>query len=348
MRRIVLRLDGRVKGKLKELWRGTTDKGQATRCRIVMLSSEGRTAGDVAEVVGCSVSWVNRVRGRFREHGLAGLLDRREDNGEAKLDERYLSLLHETVDRKPDDFGFPRPTWTREMLVLAMARQTGVHIHVATMSRALAEIGARRGRPRPVVGCPWGKRRKTRRLREILRAVKGAGGAGADEAAVYLDEMDIHLNPKIGLDWMNRGTQKEVMTPGKNAKRYVVGALDDRTGRLTWVMADKKNSLLFIKGLERLLRVYADRRVIHVVLDNYAIHSSRQTQAWLAEHGRRLRLHFLPPYCPEANRIERLWQDLHANVTRNHRCVDMPELEREVMSYLMQRNRRAAKGRLAA
>ncbi|MFP2924295.1 hypothetical protein ACLESO_03555 [Pyxidicoccus sp. 3LG] len=31
-------------------------------------------------------------------------------------------------------------------------------------------------------------------------------------------------------------------------------------------------------------------------------------------------LHFLPPYCPEGNRIERLWLDLHANVTRNHRC----------------------------
>ena len=31
-------------------------------------------------------------------------------------------------------------------------------------------------------------------------------------------------------------------------------------------------------------------------------------------------LHFLPPYCPDDNRIERVWLDLHANVTRNHRC----------------------------
>ena len=29
-------------------------------------------------------------------------------------------------------------------------------------------------------------------------------------------------------------------------------------------------------------------------------------------------LHFLPPYCPDHNRIERLWKDLHDNVTRNH------------------------------
>jgi hypothetical protein len=36
--------------------------------------------------------------------------------------------------------------------------------------------------------------------------------------AVYEDEVDIHLNPKIGPDWMTRGQQKEVMTPGKNEK----------------------------------------------------------------------------------------------------------------------------------
>jgi transposase len=30
-------------------------------------------------------------------------------------------------------------------------------------------------------------------------------------------------------------------------------------------------------------------------------------------------LHFLPPYCPDDNRIERLWKDLHDNVTRNHK-----------------------------
>jgi len=38
----------------------------------------------------------------------------------------------------------------------------------------------------------------------------------------------------------------------------------------------------------------------------------------------------LPPYCPNDNRIERLWQDLHANVTRNHTCVNMDELMTKV------------------
>jgi transposase len=159
------------------------------------------------------------------------------------------------------------------------------------------------------------------------------------ETALYLDEVDIHLNPKIGLDWMNRGQQKFVLTPGNNVKRYVCGAEDARSSELTWVLADRKNSLLFIQALRQLLRRYPDKRIIHVVLDNFSIHNSRQTREWLAEQGKRIRLHFLPPYCPQHNRIERLWLDLHASVTRNHTCRTIEELIERVVQFLVDRNR---------
>jgi hypothetical protein len=142
------------------------------------------------------------------------------------------------------------------------------------------------------------------------------------EAAVWEDEADVDLNPRIGFDWMLPGTQREVPTPGKNVKRYFAAAMDARTERLVWVKAQRKNSRLFIGLLKKLLVEYADRNAIHVVLDNFIIHSSRQTRLWLAEFGHKFRLHFLPPYCPDDNRIERkLWREMHANVTVNHGCV---------------------------
>mgnify|MGYP001186335699 CR=1 FL=1 len=48
--------------------------------------------------------------------------------------------------------------------------------------------------------------------------------------------------------------------------------------------------------LGKLLQVYADRRLIHVILDKCVIHSSRQTQAWLAERRQEVRLYFLPSF----------------------------------------------------
>jgi transposase len=85
------------------------------------------------------------------------------------------------------------------------------------------------------------------------------------------------------------------------------------------------------------------------VLDNYTIHTSKISQAAVADLGGRVVLHFLPPYCPMHNRIERMWLDLHASVTRNHRCPDMDELMRDVVRYLMTRNcRTRAKSAKAA
>ena len=215
---MLFRLDRRVKLQVRRMRRGTRDKGLAMRCQIVLLADKQRTRPSIAESVGCSVSWVNRVIGRFRQFGPASLHDGRADNGAIKIDEQYLSMLYELVDQSPRDHGYPRPTWTQELLAKVMRQHSGVKVHRATMSRALALIGARLGRPRPTVGCPWGKAHKTRRLNEIRRLLDGLP---PHELGFYVDEVDIHLNPKIGPDWMNRGKQKEVMTPGQNVKRAI-------------------------------------------------------------------------------------------------------------------------------
>lgn len=335
MHRRIVRVRGPVKRELRKLRRKTTDKGLAARCQIVLLWGEDKPWLEIAQAVGCSLSWVGRVIRRFGDHGIAGLQDRREDNGQTKLDEPYLAKLYEIVDQQPTDFGYPRPTWTQELLAKVMEQLTQVKVHPGTMSRALKAIGARLGRPKPVVGCPWSKVAKGRRLAAIRRAIDEMG---VGEVALYLDEVDIHLNPKIGPDWMNRGKQKQVMTPGQNAKRYVCGALDIATGAIQYVTAERKNGLLFLATLERLLKVYPLATTIHVVLDNFKIHSSKQVQAWMKQHGHRIRLHFLPPYCPDHNKIERKWKDLHAAVTRNHRHKTIDELMKEVERWLKKHN----------
>jgi|SRR5579872_6883863 len=326
-----------VKDKLCKQLRRCRDAGVRLRYLIVLNLLSGRSAYRTAEVLGVHNTTVYRVARRFRTCGEWGLWDARADNGPTKLDERFLAALYRVVRATPRRFGWRRPTWTRELLVETLVRQTGVRVHVTTMSRALALVQARRGRPRPTVGCPWAKAAKTRRL----NAIRGLlAGLPRGQVAVYEDEVDIHLNPKIGPDWMVRGQQKEVLTPGQNVKRYLAGALDARTGRLHWVEGERKTSALFIALLKQLRQTYAGAAVIHVILDNYRIHDSKIVQAALTEFAGRIRLHFLPPYCPNDNKIERVWEDLHANVTRNHTCPDMMTLMCEVRYYLRKRNRK--------
>lgn len=329
------------KERIRKESRRLKDAALKTRYLIIVNLMNGRTVGQTISALQVCRSTVYGVAKRFREHGEAGLVDRREGNGERKLDEAYLSQLYELVEGSPQDHGWRRTTWTREILVITMTRKTGVRIHVSTMSKALRILKARLGRPKPVVGCPWSKRAKNKRLREIEAIVDGLPD---DEVAVYEDEVDIHLNPKIGPDWMVPGQQKEVMTPGKNVKRYLAGAIDSRTKELIWVEGEKKDTMLFILLLWELTQHYRNARVIHVILDNYCIHSTKQVELSLrTQHGQRLRLHFLPPYCPDHNPIERVWRDLHAGVTRNHRCPDIDLLMKEVRFWLRKRNQKITK-----
>ena len=326
-----------VKEKMRKRLRKCRCASVRVRYLIVFNLWHGRSPREIEPLLHVHNTTVYRVAKRYCEHGEASLWDGREDNGAAKLSEAFLGILNEVVRSSPHDHGWRRPTWTRELLVETMVRKTGVRLHVATMSRALALIKARRGKPRPRVKCPWHPAAKTRRLNRLAGLV---ASLSRNEVAVYEDEVDVHLNPKIGLDWMGLGQQKDVLTPGQNEKRYLAGALDVRTGEIHWVEALKKDAWLFLALLKKLTVVYARARVIHVILDNYRIHSSHVIGIALAHFASRVRLHFLPPYCPDYNRIERVWQDLHSHVTRNHQCSSMTELMREVRYYLRKRNRR--------
>ncbi len=329
----------RERKELRRLAMRAKDAGMRCRCKVILALVQGKTPTMIALGGLCAKSQVYRVAERFIAQGLTGLADRREDNGERKITEDYEIVLFRLIEdeKSPQNFGYRRPTWTQELLVLVLAEQTGIAISVPAMSRLLTRLGIGLRRPKPIVGCPWPKARRTRRLRAIQRLVENVP---TYEVVLYLDEVDIHLNPKIGPDWTSRGRQKTVLTPGCNEKRYLAGAWNPKTGRLIYVEGEQKNSLLFLELLYKLAtKIYPDAKRIHLILDNYGIHDSLQVKLALKSvRAEKLQLHFLPPYCPDHNRIERIWKDLHDNVTRNHRCTAMEELMAEVRSYLAARS----------
>lgn len=311
--------------------RRSGDPATTLRFLVVAGLAAGRSGREVAESLGVAPSNASRVARRFMEEGVAGLYDKRRGNGTTKVTDGFRRRVAELLRRSPEDFGWNRPTWTRELLCRQMQWEQWPSVAVCTMGRVLAQLGARLGVPKPVVLCPWPRDARKRRLAEIRRLEELATVA---EPVLYADEVDIHLNPRIGRDWMLRGHQRRIVTPGKNEKFYLAGALDVRTGRLVTTGAACKGAALFTQFLWHLANRYPRARRIHLILDNYIIHSAKATQRMLAQLGGKVVLHFLPPYCPDANRIERVWQDLHANVTRNHRCKTMADLLENAHRFL--------------
>lgn len=303
----------------------------ALRYRIVVHLSLKHSQPSIAKALLCAPSTISRTRKAFLREGEAGLRDRRSENGTRKADLAFDFCLVDALAGSPQDFGWERPTWTRELLALELARRGQPLVSVSTLGRALARIGAKLKRPKPVVSCPWPSRRRNKVLRELERL---AERCDLDEPVFYSDEVDLHLNPKIGPDWTLPRQRRVVVTPGKNVKRYAAGALHASTRRLVFVTGERKTSALFCQLLWKLVSTYRRARRIHLVLDNFIIHASKITRRCIDQFRGKVVLHFLPPYCPDSNRIERVWLDLHANVTRNHRCKTMHELMQRIIAFL--------------
>jgi transposase len=214
------------------------------------------------------------------------------------------------------------------LFALLLNKLCNIQIHSSTIRRWLPKAGIvwRRAAPTLYIQDP-DKEEKLAAIREAL------ADNSIDHPVFYQDEVDIHLNPKIGADWGYRGEQRKVATPGQNKKHYLAGALHGQTGQIVYVGGERKTSDLFIALLERLKSQYRRAKSIRLIVDNYIIHKSKKTQKWLSENPK-FKLLFLPVYSPWHNKIEKLWHALHETITRNHQCKNMDDLLEQVYYFM--------------
>jgi transposase len=306
------------------------------RCHILLLLDAGHPWGLIVAVLFTSSATINRWRRAYLRGGidavLVGTTGRRPGRWWVGMIVRWVVTL------APTDFEFARSRWTCEAVTIVLREEHGVRVSRETVRRRLRESDLVWRRPRPVV-----RRRDPDRAAKLAAMRSLLHGLPADETAVFMDEVEVHTNPKVGSMWMQRGEQARVDTPGDNEKQVLAGSLHWRTGRLveTWGQPQEgRTAGLFCRHLDDLRRAFRHYRVIHVICDNAFNHRadrSKVVRKYLAAWGERVRLHFLPKYAPETNPVEEVWWRLHEAVTRNHRCLSLQELIELTMRWLDER-----------
>jgi putative transposase len=308
--------------------------GYLLALHIVLLCATGRSPTEVAAVLFCSRSSVYRTVRAYRA-GTLGLAC--DDQGRLAAPVR-TTVLTPALQRSvlallkavPQTYGWCRTRWSCATLALTLQTKRGITVSAETMRRWLHELGWVWKRAKLVA-----KDDDPHRVARLARIRWVFEQRTSGEALVFADELDIHLLPKVGCAWMPKGSQLEVMTPGQNQKHYLAGGLDLATGTLRYCLGARKTNVLFRDLLELLEASYPAERYtrVYVVVDNYKIHKAKAVQQWLAAHPR-VRLLFLPTYCPRANPIERAFGDVHDCCTRNHRRKRLPDLVADVEDHL--------------
>jgi transposase len=305
-------------------------RGRWLTLHILLLLTLHRSPSEIATFLLCARSTVYAVaRNWQRGRGLPEPACAPWPPGlTPSLQRSLLALLQKT----PAAYGWCHTRWSCAALALQLEAQRSIRVSTETMRRWLHALGWVWKRAKLVAKDADPERAsKLARIRGVYERL------GRREALLFADELDLHLLPKVGSQWMPQATQLEVMTPGKNERRYLAGALDMRTGQVHHCLWFRKVTGLFLDLLNVIDRAYPARTFhrIYVVADNYKIHKTAAVQHWLRQHPRFVLL-FQPTYCPRANPIERCFGDLHDKVTRNHRRKRIRDLVNDVQQHLIQ------------
>jgi transposase len=303
---------------------------------ILLLCAAQRTPTEIAAVLFCSRSTVYRVVRAYRAGHWEGLAEGEETGRERPprwprmlapgLKRSVLALLRAV----PRACGWCRTRWSCATIALELQARHGLEVSGETVRRWLHAVGWEWKRAKLIA-----KDDDPQRVEKLARIRFAFEQVRAGVALFFADELDISLLPKVGSQWMPKGAQVEIMTPGTNEKRYLAGALDISTGTIAHCVWYRKTTGLFLDLLATLDRAYPATTFSHltVVADNAKIHHAAEVEKWLAAHPR-FALLYLPTYCPRANPLERAFGDVHDKCTRNHTRKRLWHLVQDVQWHL--------------
>jgi transposase len=149
-----------------------------------------------------------------------------------------------------------------------------------------------------------------RKYRRILKT------RGENDVVLFADAVHPTYQMVASYGWIRKGTEKELKTNSGRERVNINGAINIHSLQMTVDFSESINSVSTKRLLQKLERLYPLAEKIHVILDNARYYHSKEVRDWLAKH-KKIKLHFLPPYSPNLNLIERLWKFFNEKVRNN-------------------------------
>jgi transposase len=293
------------------------------RIRAVQAVLAGTPVVQVAQAHGVDRTTLHRWLQRHQDAGgIAGLQRRPVSGRPRKLQCISEYNLKRIVLAPASRFGFETDLWTVGRLHAVLVDRFNEDVSEDTIWRRLRDAGLTWQTPEreyfqadAEVRQRW-QSETIPQIRQTLEKTKGI---------LYCqDEASVCLTPILGKTWSMRGQPRKVKVTGNRASVSAMSALSPR-GRLVFRLHEKRiTSVEVIDFLGQLLSHHPRRHVI-VVMDQARPHTSHATKAYI-ESRKRLHVFYLPPYSPDWNPDEKVWNHLKNHELKAHRAQSKQEL----------------------
>jgi transposase len=116
--------------------------------------------------------------------------------------------------------------------------------------------------------------------------------------------------------WSRVGQSPEIPVTGQRKSIKILGAIELFQTRFHYRQDTVFNASTYLAFLEQLARCYRRQGAL-LIQDNASYHKDEEVGGWFRANRHWLEVHQLPPYSPELNPTERLWQYTRRNGTHN-------------------------------
>src|SRR5271155_1063199 len=302
--------------------RARSQPALARRARVVLACAQGLPNKTVAKKLRCSLGMVGKWRYRFLKTRLEGLYDEPRPGAPRKVsDAQVEQIVVQTLESTPraqthwSTRGLAKAAGLSRMTISRIWRAFGLQPHrTATFKLS----------PDPL-------------LIDKVRDIVGLYMNPPDHALVFC------VDEKSQIQALDRTQPLLPLRPGQAERRThdykrhgttsLFAALDIATGSVIGKCWPRHRAIEFRKFLNQIDRAVPADLTVHLVLDNYATHKTKEIRTWFLRHPR-YHLHFTPTHSSWLNQVERWFALLSQRQIKRGSHYSVRELESAISEFI--------------
>jgi transposase len=265
---------------------------------------DGERPSEVMDSLGlCRTSIYPWLR-RYQDKGLEALAEKISQGPEPKLrDKQRQQVRRWILGKDPRQHGFDFGLWTRRIVQNLILEKMGVELCLTSVGKLLASLGITPQKPlrRAYERDPLAVERW--RMEDYPKLRKRAKKLGA--MIFFLDEAGFQSDPPLGRTYGLKGHTPVVASSGQRQSINVISAVN--AGGAFWAATytgklDAESFVIFLRNFMK-----GRHTKVFLVVDGHPAHTATVVKNYIRETQGRLELYFLPPYAPDLNPDEFVW-----------------------------------------
>jgi len=301
------------------------------RIRAVKLVEEGHSPEHVIQALGFHRSCIYEWLAKYREGGLDALKTRAISGRPRKLKGPQLQKIYNIVTaNNPLQLHFEFALWTRDMIQDLIWCQFRVKLSLVSVGRLLKKMGLSPQKP-----LHRAYQQDPERVAQWMDVEfpRIRAEARKDGAELYFgDEASVKSDLHHGTTWAPIGKTPVIQSTGARFGINMISAISPKGVLRFMTFEGRFTGKTFIEFLERLIH-NADKPIF-LIVDGHPVHKGQKVRQFVDSTEGRLKLFILPPYSPELNPDELVWNNVKNHSIGRSKISGPDDLKNKVISAL--------------